>query len=234
MKVLVIIPAYNESGNIENTVEILKKKCPEVDYIVINDCSTDNTKEILENRKYNYLDLPINLGIGGGVQAGYKYAVEKSYDIAIQYDGDGQHNAEYIPKMIQTMIKNKADMVIGSRFIDREGFQTSFMRRVGINIINGVIRLSTGNKVTDATSGFRATNKELTLFFSQNYAQDYPEPEAIVAAIKNGFTVTEIPVIMNERAEGVSSINLAKSFYYMIKVILAVILQAVVLKRRRK
>ena len=125
-------------------------------------------------------------------------------------------------------------MVIGSRFIDKKGFQTSFMRRVGINIINGVIRLSTGNKVTDATSGFRATNKELTLFFSQNYAQDYPEPEAIVAAIKNGFTVTEIPVIMNERAEGVSSINLAKSFYYMIKVILAVILQAVVLKRRRK
>lgn len=234
MKVLVIIPAYNESGNIENTVEILKKKCPEVDYLVINDCSTDNTKAILKERQYNYLDLPINLGIGGGVQAGYKYAVEKDYDIAIQYDGDGQHNAEYIPKMIQTMIKNKADMVIGSRFIDREGFQTSFMRRVGINIINGVIRLSTGNKVTDATSGFRATNKELTLFFSQNYAQDYPEPEAIVAAIKNGFTVTEIPVIMNERAEGVSSINLAKSFYYMIKVILAVILQAVVLKRRRK
>lgn len=233
MKVLVIIPAYNESGNIENTVEMLKKKCPEVDYLVINDCSTDNTKAILKERQYNYLDLPINLGIGGGVQAGYKYAVEKDYDIAIQYDGDGQHNAEYIPQLIHTITEKKTDMVIGSRFIDKKGFQTSFMRRVGINIINGVIHVCTGNKITDATSGFRAIGKELTCFFSKNYAQDYPEPEAIVAAIKNGFTVTEIPVVMNERTEGVSSINLVKSFYYMVKVVLAILLQTVVFKKGR-
>lgn len=233
MKVLVIIPAYNESGNIVNTVSSLVTECPDVDYIIINDCSTDNTKEVIKEQGYNYLDLPVNLGIGGGIQTGYKYATEHDYDIAIQFDGDGQHNALYIPKLIHAIEEGQADMVIGSRFIDCEGFQTSFMRRIGINIINAVIRMCTGYKVTDATSGFRATNKELTAFFSKNYAQDYPEPEAIVTAIKNGFSVKDIPVVMNERAEGESSINTIKSFYYMIKVILAVLLQAAVLKRKR-
>ena len=230
----VFTPAYNRAYTINKCYESLRNQsCKDFEWLIIDDGSTDNTKAILKERQYNYLDLPINLGIGGGVQAGYKYAVEKDYDIAIQYDGDGQHNAEYIPQLIHTIIEKKADMVIGSRFIDKKGFQTSFMRRVGINIINGVIHVCTGNKITDATSGFRAIGKELTCFFSKNYAQDYPEPEAIVAAIKNGFMVTEIPVVMNERTEGVSSINLVKSFYYMVKVVLAILLQTVVFKKGR-
>lgn len=233
MKVLVIIPAYNEAGNIENTISTLTATCPEVDYVVVNDCSTDATKEILEAGGYSYLDLPINLGIGGGIQAGYKYAIENGYEIAVQFDGDGQHNAEYIRNLIQPIVDGEADMVVGSRFIEREGFQTSGLRRLGIHIINGTIRLCTGYRATDATSGFRATNRRLTKFFSLNYAQDYPEPEAIVTAIRNGFRVKDIPVVMNERMEGVSSINALKSMYYMVKVILAVLLQAAVTKRKR-
>ena len=135
MKILVIIPAYNEEKNIVNVVENIKKNCPSVDYVIINDCSKDKTKEVIDKEGFNYVSLPINMGIGGGVQTGYKYAVEHNYDIAIQIDGDGQHDPKYIDKLIQPILNGEADMVIGSRFIEKEGFQTSFMRRVGINFL---------------------------------------------------------------------------------------------------
>lgn len=141
MKTLVIIPAYNEAPNIVHTVESLKAACPDVDYVVVNDCSGDDTAKICEEHGYTYLNLPINLGIGGGMQTGYRYAAENGYDIAIQMDGDGQHNAEYIPDLIALIEKGEADLVIGSRFINKEGFQTSGMRRAGINILNTVLRL---------------------------------------------------------------------------------------------
>ncbi len=224
MKILVIIPAYNEEKNIVNVVENIKKNCPSVDYVIINDCSKDKTKEVIDKEGFNYVSLPINMGIGGGVQTGYKYAVEHNYDITIQIDGDGQHDPKYIDKLIQPILNGEADMVIGSRFIEKEGFQTSFMRRVGINFLKYLIKICCGVKITDATSGFRATNKKLTKEFSQNYAQDYPEPEAIIYSILNGYKVKEVPVIMHERQEGESSINMTKSVYYMIKVSLAIIL----------
>ncbi len=221
---MVIIPAYNEEKNIINVVNNIKKDCPEVDYVVINDCSKDNTEKILEENKFNYISLPVNMGIGGGVQTGYKYAVANGYDIAIQIDGDGQHDPKYIKKLIQPIIDGKADMTIGSRFIEKEGFQTSFMRRVGINFLNRLIKICCGQNITDVTSGFRATNKRLTKEFAKNYAQDYPEPEAIIHSVLKGFKVQEVPVIMHERQEGESSINMTKSIYYMIKVSLAIIL----------
>ncbi|WP_294351710.1 glycosyltransferase family 2 protein [uncultured Clostridium sp.] len=224
MKILVIIPAYNEEKNIINVVNNIKKECPEVDYIVINDCSKDNTEKILKENKFNYISLPVNMGIGGGVQTGYKYAAANGYDIAIQIDGDGQHDPKYIKKLIQPIIDGKADMTIGSRFIEKEGFQTSFMRRVGINFLNRLIKICCGQNITDVTSGFRATNKRLTKEFAKNYAQDYPEPEAIIHSVLKGFKVQEVPVIMHERQEGESSINMTKSIYYMIKVSLAIIL----------
>lgn len=224
VKVLVIIPAYNEEKNIVNVVNNIKMNCPWVDYVIINDCSKDNTKKVIEEHNFNYVSLPVNMGIGGGVQTGYKYAVENDYDIAIQIDGDGQHDPKYIEKLIQPIIDGKADMTIGSRFIEKEGFQTSFMRRVGINFLKGLIKLCCGANITDATSGFRATNKKLTKEFAHNYAQDYPEPEAIIHSVVNGYKVQEVPVIMHERQEGVSSINMTKSIYYMIKVSLAIIL----------
>ncbi len=233
MKVLVIIPAYNEAENIVNTVNELTSECPDVDYIIVNDCSQDNTKQICESHGFNYISLPINLGIGGGIQTGYKYAVEYGYDVAIQFDGDGQHNAKYISSLVEPIEKGEASLVIGSRFIDKEGFQTSFMRRMGIGLLGFALRICGGVKITDATSGFRAVSKDLIEFFAKNYAQDYPEPESIIAARLSGFSIKEVPVVMNERTAGVSSINPLKSVYYMIKVTLAILMYRIVGNRRR-
>ena len=233
MKVLIIIPAYNEEKSIERVVENLINNYPQYDYLIVNDGSTDRTEEICREKNYNFVTLPVNLGIGGGVQTGYMYAVKNDYDIAIQTDGDGQHNPEYIEKLIEPIVKGEADMTIGSRFIEKEGFQTSFMRRMGINIIKGVIKMCCGVTIKDNTSGFRASSKELTKYFSENYAQDYPEPEAIVTSVLNGYTVKEVPVVMNEREEGVSSINAAKSVYYMIKVSLALMIHRLGYQKKR-
>lgn len=233
MKILIIIPAYNESDNIEKLVDDLIENYPQYDYLVVNDCSTDATEEILKKRKYNYISLPANLGIGGAVQSGYLYATQNDYDIAIQIDGDGQHDPAYIEKLIEPIVNGEADMTIGSRFIEKKGFQTSFTRRLGIKIIRLIIKLCCGTKVTDTTSGFRASNKDLTKFFSLNYAQDYPEPEAIVAASLNGYRVKDVAVKMREREGGVSSINAKRSIYYMIKVSLALLILRIGTKRRK-
>lgn len=219
-----IIPAYNEEEAIIDVVDNLKKSNDMVDYVIINDCSTDNTESILKQEKFNYISLPVNLGIGGGVQTGYRYAVENNYDIALQMDGDGQHDPEYIKNIIQPIVDGKADMVIGSRFIEKNGFQSSGLRRVGIKFLSGLIKLCCGTKVLDVTSGFRATGKQMTAFFANNYAEDYPEPEAIIAATLNGFKVKEVAVLMHERQGGESSINAVRSIYYMIKVSLAIII----------
>ncbi len=232
-KILIIIPAYNESQNIEKVVDNIADNYPQYDYLVINDCSSDNTEEILKKRGYNYISLPVNLGIGGGVQSGYIYAAQNDYDIAVQLDGDGQHDPAYIEKLVRPILDKKTDVSIGSRFINKEGFQTSFMRRMGIGIIKFVIKVCCGIDVTDTTSGFRASNKQATSFFSQHYANDYPEPEAIVEASLNGFKITEIPVVMRERAGGVSSINAKRSIYYMIKVSLALIVCRIGTRKKR-
>ncbi len=233
MRVLVIIPAYNEALNIVNTVNTLTSTCPDVDYVIVNDCSQDDTAKVCRDNGFNFLSLPINLGIGGGMQTGYRYAVANDYDIAIQFDGDGQHNAEYIKDLIKPIEDGEADLVIGSRFINKEGFQTSTMRRVGINMLGAVLKLCGGVKITDATSGFRAASKDVIEFFSHHYAQDYPEPESIIASRVSGFRIKEVPVIMNERTAGVSSINTFKSIYYMIKVTLAIVIYRLVGKKWR-
>ena len=226
-RVIVIVPAYNEEENIVRFITELKQQCPDYDYVVINDCSKDHTKDILIKNHYNYIDLPVNLGIGGGVQTGYLYAVQNDYDIAVQMDGDGQHDPAYLRTLVEKVASGETDMCIGSRFISNEGFQTSALRRFGIRFLKGLIRLCCGVTINDNTSGFRATNRELNKFYSMNYAQDYPEPEAIIAAVNNGFRVMEVPVVMRERIGGVSSINPLKSVYYMVKVSLAIILHGV-------
>ncbi|WP_125116832.1 glycosyltransferase family 2 protein [Agathobaculum sp. Marseille-P7918] len=233
MKILIIIPAYNEEENIFNTIQDIRFKAPNVGYIVINDCSKDGTKAVLKENNIPYLDLPINLGIGGGVQAGYLYAMEHDYDIAIQFDGDGQHDALYIKDLIAPIESGQADVVIGSRFIEKKGFQSSTMRRMGINFLSGLIELLCSVKVKDVTSGMRAVNKKMICEFAQNYAQDYPEPEAILAAGLMGARIVEVPVCMHERQNGVSSINTLKSVYYMIKVSLALIIERLTTRRRR-
>lgn len=223
-KVLIIIPAYNEAGNITDLIKNIHALFPYIDYLVINDCSTDNTEIILEDLGASYMSNPINLGIGGTVQGGYIYAMKNGYDIAVQVDGDGQHDIAYLKALIEPIEQKEADIVIGSRFIERQGFQSSVGRRVGINFLSTLIKICTGVKVKDVTSGFRAVNRKFIEIYANDYPQDYPEPEAIVSGILRGGRVKEIPVIMRERAEGISSINLWKSIYYMIKVSMAIII----------
>lgn len=226
-KKLVIIPAYNESESIRNTVMDIISKAPDFDYVVVNDCSTDNTLQILIDEGFNYLDLPVNLGIGGAVQAGYRYADERGYDIAVQVDGDGQHDPEFLARMAEELEKNDADMVIGSRFIEKEGFQSSALRRVGIRYFTGLIKLVTGKTVTDPTSGLRMINRKIISEFAEKYPRDYPEPESVVAILKHKCKVIEIPVLMRERQGGTSSIHMWKSVYYMIKVTIAILIERV-------
>ena len=223
-KILLIIPAFNEELNLAELVQSVKIKCPFADYLIVNDCSSDNTKELLEEMDYPHVNLPANLGIGGAVQTGYLSAVQNGYDIAIQVDGDGQHDVSYVKSLIDPIQTGKADMVIGSRFLTGEGFQSSRSRRLGIRLLSSLINFCTGVRVWDVTSGFRAVNRKVMELFAVNYPIDYPEPESIVAANVHGAKIQEIPVVMKERIKGVSSINWSKSIYYMIKVSIAIIL----------
>lgn len=234
MKVLVVIPAYNEAESIEGVIAELTAVQPGYDYVIINDCSTDKTEEVLKRNGFNYINLPVNLGIGGGVQTGYKYAVEHGYDITVQMDGDGQHDPAYLAAVVDPVAEGVLDMCIGSRFVTKEGFQTSALRRFGINFLSVLIKLLCGIKIYDTTSGFRACSLRLAEFYSKNYAQDYPEPEAIISAVTAGYTVNETPVAMRERQGGTSSISPLKSIYYMIKVTIAVILGRVITKRGKR
>ena len=232
-KVLLIIPAYNEEESLRSLIEEIKAVCPEVDYLVVNDCSSDDTERLLEELGANYISLPCNMGIGGAVQSGYRYAAQNGYDIAIQIDGDGQHDVRFVKDMVKLIEDKQADVVIGSRFIDKEGFQSSQARRIGIRILSMLIRLMCGAKVKDVTSGFRAVNRRFIKLFAENYPDDYPEPEVIVTAKLYGAVIKELPVVMRERTTGKSSINLKRSIYYMIKVSLAIIICRISLGFRR-
>ena len=232
-KVLLIIPAYNEEESLRSLIEEIKAVCSEVDYLVVNDCSSDDTERLLEELGANYITLPCNMGIGGAVQSGYRYAAQNGYDIAIQIDGDGQHDVRFVKDMVKLIEDKQADVVIGSRFIDKEGFQSSQARRIGIRILSMLIRLMCGAKVKDVTSGFRAVNRRFIELFAENYPDDYPEPEVIVTAKLYGAVIKELPVIMRERTTGKSSINLKRSIYYMIKVSLAIIICRISLGFRR-
>lgn len=225
MKKIAIIPAYNERDSIVKTVADLKNKAPDFDYVVINDCSKDDTMSICQEQGLNVLNLPINLGIGGAVQTGYLYAYNNHYDIAVQFDGDGQHDASYLDMMCETLERENLDMVIGSRFIKKEGFQSSGLRRVGIRHFAFLTKLLFGQEITDATSGMRMCNRRVMELFIKDYPRDYPEPECVARLLRHKFKIKEVPVIMHEREAGVSSISLRKSGYYMIKVTLAILIE---------
>jgi hypothetical protein len=221
-KILVIIPAYNEEGSVGKVVEGVKTQLPLTDVLVVNDGSTDLTFEIAKSRRAIVLDLPFNLGIGGAMQAGYKYAYEKGYDIAIQVDADGQHDPKEIPKLFHALEVNKVDMAIGSRFIGDSEYESSIMRRIGIAIFSGVISTIVKQKITDPTSGFRAANRKVIQLFALDYPQDYPEPEAVILLHQCRLKMIEVPVEMNVRYSGESSITKLRSIYYMVKVLLAI------------
>lgn len=225
MKKLVIVPCYNESEAIVHTVREIEAKAPDFDYIVVNDCSTDGTRDLLLQNQIHFLDLPVNLGIGGAVQTGYLYAKENDYDVAVQVDGDGQHDPAFLPLMAERLAKEQADMVIGSRFIEKEGFQSTFARQMGIRYFTHLIQQVTGKTITDPTSGLRLVGRRLINAFADQYPKDYPEPESTVFALKNGGKVVEVPVIMRARQGGKSSINLNRSVYYMVKVSMAILVE---------
>lgn len=227
-KTLVIIPAFNEEQNIERVLYSLHEKCPNCDLLVVNDGSKDLTEKIVRELNFaSLINLKINLGIGGAVQSGFKFAKKFNYDIAIQFDGDGQHNSDEINKLIEPIISHNADMVIGSRFIDNQGFQSTFTRRIGIFIFEILNSILIGQRISDNTSGFRAYSKRAIEYLADNYPQDYPEPENVIIMAKKGFRIFEIPVIMNKRDGGKSSIYGLKSAYYMIKVILSILITSI-------
>ncbi|MCR4674299.1 MAG: glycosyltransferase family 2 protein [Lachnospiraceae bacterium] len=234
MKALVIIPAYNEAGNIIKTVEDIKTNAPSFDYVIINDCSKDDTMRLCERMKYNVVNMPLNSGIGAAVQCGYLYAKRYGYEYAVQVDGDGQHDATFLEEMLSIMEKEKMSMLIGSRFIENQGFQSSFFRRIGIRWFSCLILCFTGKVITDPTSGMRMVGRNVINFFAEEYPKDYPEPETAITLLELGYTIKEIPVRMKERKEGTSSISLKRSIYYMFKVTLACIMAGVGYSKYKK
>lgn len=220
MKILVIIPAYNEAENIEKVVNNLIENYPQYDYLVINDGSKDATAAICRRCHFNLLDLSINLGLAGGVQAGYEYAYENGYDYALQFDGDGQHQPQYIEMMIAEMERTNADIVIGSRFVEKKKPRT--LRMMGSHLISGIIMLTTRKHILDPTSGMRLFNRNMIKRFA--YTMNHgPEPDTISYLLRCGAKVGEVQVEMKDREAGESYLNLKRSIQYMFHMCMSII-----------
>lgn len=224
-RILVIIPAYNEADSISGVINELRKNYPEFFLLVIDDCSLDKTAFNAIAAGANVISLPFNLGIGGAVQTGFKFARQRGFDFALQFDGDGQHNSSYIPKILEPVVLGRLNLCIGSRFISRgQGFKSSFLRRFGIRFFALFIGFLTRQRLTDPTSGFRCFDKKMISLFAEYYPVDFPEPESIVVAKLTGAQIGEVAVLMRPRMRGVSSIRFLRSGYYMIKVTLAILI----------
>ncbi|MFO7614516.1 MAG: glycosyltransferase family 2 protein [Bacteroidales bacterium] len=229
-KILIIVPAFNEAENISRVIHKLYNENRDWDILVVNDASSDNTSELarVTGMVTAVIDLPFNLGIGGCVQTGFRYARDNGYDYALQFDGDGQHNAEEIRKLIGLVINGEADVAIGSRFSEKhDGFKSSVYRRIGIRIFEWFSFMLIRQRITDHTSGFRAYNRKAIFFLAEYYPDDYPEPEVVILLGRNNFTIRETFTQMYERQGGVSSIPLTKGPYYMIKVMLAMFMASI-------
>lgn len=226
-KVLVIVPAYNEEKAVGQLVDEIKKICPLAVILVIDDGSSDSTRKIAEKSGAIVISHPFNLGIGGAVQTGYRFAFENGFDATIQIDGDGQHDPVYITKVLEPVLHNQIDLCVGSRFLlNRSDFKSTPLRRIGIRFFSMILYFLTGAKLSDPTSGFRATGKRLIRLFANYYPVDFPEPEAIKIAKRYNAKIVEVPVNMRKRSEGQSSIRYLATFYYMIKVTLAILIDS--------
>lgn len=228
-KVCIIIPCYNEQNNILEVIEETRLHNPDATILCVNDGSVDKTALIVRSDPgAKLIDLPCNLGVGGAVQAGFIYALRNDYDFAVKLDGDLQHPPEFVDNLLSELKSSGSDIVIGSRFIDSKGFQSSFSRRIGISILRNWAFLLARETISDPTSGFRAYNRRAIEFMAAYYPSfDYPEPEELILARKNGLKLKEVPVTMRERKSGVSSISSSISFYYMAKVSLAMLFIAI-------
>jgi hypothetical protein len=226
-KVLIIIPAFNEEATLATVIGDLREHVPEADIAVVNDGSGDRTGAIAEEAGVIALHHPYNLGIGATMQTGYKYALRNGYDIAVQVDGDGQHRADQLRALLAPITDEGADIVVGSRFLGLGEYSPSIARSAGIRFFSKLVSAIIGEHVTDTTSGFRASGKRTIQFFSSHYPDDYPEVETLVLLHKLGFNITEVPVKMRERAGGESSITPVRSVYYMVKVLLAILIDMI-------
>lgn len=220
MKVLVIVPAYNEALNIEKTIQDLQKNAKECEYVIINDCSKDNTKEVCEKNHFHTISLPINYGLTSGIQIGMKYAKQNGYDIAIQFDGDGQHSAKYIKDLVKEIEDKNCDIAVGSRFVTEK--KPMSLRMLGSNILQLAIKMVTGKTLKDPTSGMRAYNKKAIDEFVTNSSLT-PEPDTIVYMIKKQMKVKEVQVEMSDREFGESYLNAFKSIEYMLSMMFSII-----------
>lgn len=227
-EILVIVPAYNEAANIARVIADLRSLPLPLDILVVNDGSLDETARLARDTgQAMVVDLPKNLGIGGAVQTGFKFAARNGYRMAIQFDGDGQHLAEEIPKLLARLAAGGVNMVIGSRFMEKlDGYRSTCARRLGISVLAGVNSLLTGQRVTDSTSGFRVYDRRAIEFLARYYPVDYPEPETVVLLGRNGFAISEVQTRMAARRGGTSSIAGFKGGYYMVKVLLAILMTA--------
>lgn len=222
---LAIVPAFNEAESVAPTVRAIRQWAPDFDVLVVDDGSTDTTAERARDAGAAVLRMPFNLGIGGAMQGGYIYALERGYEVAVQVDGDGQHDPQHIADLHARLLADpELNMVTGSRFLAAtgEGFQSSAARRAGIRIFTTVVSRITGQRVTDPTSGFRMTNRRGIELFARDYPHDYPEVEAILLMHAHRLRSCEIPVVMRARTSGESAISSTQSVYYMVKVLLAV------------
>lgn len=222
-KTLVIIPAYNEEGSIKDVICRAKNALPKADVLVVNDGSMDNTSEVAKSSGAMVLDLPYNQGIGTTIQTGFLFSQQRGYRIIVRMDADGQHRPEELEALLRPILRGEADMVVGSRFLSNVGFQSTFVRRMGIRFFSTLTSLIIRRHVTDPTSGFQAMNAKLVKFFANEYPPDYPEIEAIILANKAGFIVKEVPAIMLERKKGQSSINFLMSVYFSLEVFTSII-----------
>jgi glycosyltransferase involved in cell wall biosynthesis len=222
LKRIAIVPALNEEETVGRVIGEIGAFDPGFDIVVVDDGSTDRTAGVAADRGAHVLRLPFNLGIGGAVQTGYRFAFEHGYDIAVQIDGDGQHDPQQLPAILAPVLSGEADLCVGSRFVGEGAYRSSFARRVGIRIFARVVSAVVRQKVTDTTSGFRAVNRKGIALFAVDYPHDYPEVEATVMCVRHKLRLREVPVTMRERGGGASSITALRSVYYMTKVLLAI------------
>jgi len=224
--VLVVVPALNEEDSVAGVLEDVRGHVANAEVVVVDDGSTDGTAAVARRMGATVLSLVFNLGIGGAVQTGLQYARDGGFDVAVQFDGDGQHLAQEIPRLVAPILADEADMVIGSRFLATASHRSSLTRRVGICALSMLARLLTGERVRDVTSGFRAYNQRAFSFLATHYPTHYPEPEAIIWACRHGLRLVEVPTEMRERLHGRSSITPWRSIYYILRVSLGMIVAA--------